>query len=191
MKRTKTRVAGTMALALILGGGIWANYDAQAATDTSQTLQAQTQTENGTAPNAEGKFGKRGGHHGFKGELASGKAIKGNFLVSSDELTALLGVTADELKEAMKSGKSLATLAGEKGVEVQAVIDLQVKTITAHLDQHLADGKLTQEQYDARKAKLADMAAKMVNGELVKGIMKGGKGNFRGQMKERLSAPQS
>ena len=82
---------------------------------------------------------------------------------SSTELASLLGLTVDELKTALTSGKSLAAIAAEKGVDVQKVIDLQVTTLTAALDKQLAAGKITQAQYDEQKAKLTTKATSEVN----------------------------
>lgn len=86
--------------------------------------------------------------------------------MKSEALQTLLDVTREELKEALKAGRKLADLAQEKGVGAQAVIDLLVKEHTAKLDEQLAAGKLTQEQYDSRKAKLAEHVQQLVNGQL-------------------------
>ncbi|WP_166239684.1 SHOCT domain-containing protein [Paenibacillus turpanensis] len=145
--KKKAWVAGTVALAITIGGGLWAGQYASAASDTATNAaqsQAQSQKMFG------GKMGKRGG--GFFGGQA-------------ESVASALGITADELQEAMKSGKTLAALAAEKGVDVQVIIDLQVKAMTEMLDQQLAAGKLTQEQYDERKAQMTDSVTKIVNGE--------------------------
>ena len=64
---------------------------------------------------------------------SSHPAARGGSHVSANsaEIAALLGLTADELKTARSAGKSLATLASEKGVEVQKLIDLEVKQVYA------------------------------------------------------------
>ncbi|MEF3304454.1 hypothetical protein [Paenibacillus sp. GYB003] len=168
MKRLKTITATTMALAITLGGGLWASSAraADTAPDTTQTQQLQT----------DKTFGKRleraqwSGTNGTANGTADKPIRKGHMRVKSDEIAALLGLTQDELGEAVKSGKTIAAIASEKGVDVQTVIDGIVAAQTEQLDQLLADGKLTQEQYDSRKAGLADFAAKLVNGEA------GGKG---------------
>ncbi|MNI87034.1 hypothetical protein D3C73_1441860 [compost metagenome] len=53
---------------------------------------------------------------------------------------------------------------------------MQVKALTTELDARLADGKLTQEQYDKCKANLTDRVTKLVNGELGPKGAPGGKG---------------
>ncbi|MCA1292171.1 hypothetical protein LBW89_03955 [Paenibacillus sp. alder61] len=98
-------------------------------------------------PGGKGGFGGRGGTHLDKEGIAS-----------------LLGVTADELKTGLRAGKSLATLADENGVSQQSVVDLVTSELTAALDKRLADGKITQTEYDSRKAGLADQALEIVNG---------------------------
>ncbi|AJY76503.1 hypothetical protein [Paenibacillus beijingensis] len=89
-------------------------------------------------------------------------------------IAKLLGVTEAELETARHAGKSLATIAGEKGVAVQKVIDLVTKQLTTELDKRLADGKITQSQYDTAKAGLSARATELVNGTFI------GKGRFGG-----------
>ncbi|WP_158289505.1 SHOCT domain-containing protein [Paenibacillus flagellatus] len=163
-KQMKTLAATTLALTITLGGGLVATHYANAATTAAAEPTSQTQAD---SPVQNGKpFGGKRGAGDF------GRSLHG--VGSSEELATLLGMTQDELHEALKSGKTIAAIAGEKNVSVQSVVDLIVRTETARLDQLLADGKLTQEQYDARKAELADRATKRVNGELA------GKGGFPG-----------
>lgn len=92
--------------------------------------------------------------------------VRGGGFFANDELAKLLGVTADELGQSLRSGKTLAQLAADKGVDVQAVTDAIVKSWKAKLDQQLADGKLTKEQYDQKVSELNDHVAKLINGEL-------------------------
>jgi len=66
----------------------------------------------------------------------------------SEELTGLLGMTADELQAERLAGKSLAEIAKSKGVTVDQVVDAMMATKKANLDQLVANGKLTQEQAD-------------------------------------------
>ncbi|SFF13739.1 hypothetical protein SAMN04487969_11516 [Paenibacillus algorifonticola] len=111
--------------------------------------QAGLGGEGGQRGGGKGGFGKGGGY-------------------ASEETATVLGVTADELKTELKAGKSLADIAAEKGVDVQKVIDQKVSEEKARLDQALTDGKLTQEQYDAKIAKLTERVTQFVNGEFTK-----------------------
>ncbi|WP_410511148.1 hypothetical protein PaeBR_13635 [Paenibacillus sp. BR2-3] len=115
---------------------------------------------------------KVGDHLGGKG------ALRGK--IANTELAALLGLTTDALKTALQSGKSLAVIAGEQGVDVQKVIDLQITALTAELDKKLAADKITQTEYDTQKATLTTRATNDVNtafsGRAEKGF--GGRGGF-------------
>lgn len=121
--------------------------------------------------NAAEAVQKIAGH--FEGKGAVRTALE------SAELTTLLGMTSDELKTALKSGKSLAAIAGEKGVDVQKVIDLETKALTAELDKQLKDGRITQAEYDTRKAGIAAAAKEIVNGTFI-GKGRGGDREGRG-----------
>ncbi|TLS50623.1 hypothetical protein FE782_19880 [Paenibacillus antri] len=127
-----------------------------------------------------GKEGHRGG--GGKGWMSS----------VTSELQSLLGLTESELQAALREGKTLADIAGEQGVDVQAVIDLQAKRMTEKLDGALAAGTITQDQYDARKAEIVDRATDMVNNGWSRGDRgpdgHGGRG-FGGGMKQGATAP--
>ncbi|MDQ0061878.1 hypothetical protein [Paenibacillus harenae] len=121
---------------------------------------------------AEKLLDAKGGEQGF------GKHGRGGmgFGVGLESVAEALGIGSDELKEAMADGKTIAALAAEKGVAVQTVIDAQVIAVKAKLAEKLAAGELTQEQYDAKLAKAAEHAAKLVNGELPDRAQGGGKG---------------
>ncbi|WP_199621133.1 sigma-70 family RNA polymerase sigma factor [Paenibacillus alkalitolerans] len=107
-------------------------------------------------------FGK---HRGFGGHMFGG----GDLSAAAE----VLGLTNEELKEALISGKSLADVAKEKGVEVQKVIDAQVKALTERINQAVTDGKLTAEQAEEQISKLTEKVEDMVNGT---GFM-GGRGH--------------
>ncbi|WP_422657114.1 hypothetical protein ACK8P5_15220 [Paenibacillus sp. EC2-1] len=99
---------------------------------------------------------KKGGwHHGNKRRHGR--------LANADELSKILKVTPEQLKQSLHSGKSLADIASENGVSVQTVIDQQVKAVTDHLDQRFAEGKLTKESYEERKAKVKDFVTSFVH----------------------------
>ncbi|RCW44948.1 SHOCT domain-containing protein [Paenibacillus prosopidis] len=101
-----------------------------------------------------GKHGGRGGH-GWGGNI--------------DAIAEILGLTADELKAEIKEGKTIAAIATEKGVDVQKVIDAQVSEIKEKLNEQLAAGEITQEQYDTKLAASVERATNHVNGVLPEG----------------------
>jgi hypothetical protein len=82
----------------------------------------------------------------------------------------LLGLTADQVKEQLNAGKSLADLAANKGVDVQKLIDAQKAAVTSSINQAVKDGKLTQAEADKQLKDAANIAEKVVNG---KGFGKG------------------
>ena len=66
----------------------------------------------------------------------------------ADATAAYLGLTRDELIQQVKSGKTLAQIAGEQGKSVDGLVDALVAAGTAQLDQKVADGTLTAAQRD-------------------------------------------
>ena len=74
-----------------------------------------------------------------------------------EAVAAKLGLTVQELQTQLRSGKSLLTIAKEKGVseaDLRAAIKAALKT---QLDKSVADGKLTQAQADAALARIDSM----------------------------------
>ncbi|GIP03962.1 MULTISPECIES: hypothetical protein [Paenibacillus] len=90
----------------------------------------------------------------------------GRLISDSDELAKLLKTTPDQLKASLQSGKSLAQIAKEQGVPVQSVIDQQVQALTKRLDRKLSEGKVTKEEYEERKSKIAPFVSDVVNGKI-------------------------
>jgi hypothetical protein len=114
------------------------------------------------------------------GSVANASSASG---AHSAAMTELLGMTQDELREALHSGKSLATIAEEKNVELSKVTDLLVSDFSAHLDEHVADGDLTREEADAKLAMFKENVDEMVTmtpparGEGHRDGHRGGKGS--------------
>jgi uncharacterized protein YidB (DUF937 family) len=79
------------------------------------------------------------------------------------EVAKLFGMSTDELKTALMSGKTMADIAKEKGVDRQKVVDLIATRMQKRLDARLKDGDVTQEQYAARKARIPELAARIVD----------------------------
>ncbi|WP_168120200.1 SHOCT domain-containing protein [Paenibacillus sp. HB172176] len=150
-KPAKTVIACSIALSLALGGGaLWSGGQANAAagdTDGGSKLELKD------GRNWNDGIGKRRGRHDGSPMLRSEDGV----------LLDTLGITGEELKAALKEGKTIADIAAEKGIDVQTVIDAGVAAVKAKLDEKLASGAITQEQYD----KLLDQATngidKLVN----------------------------
>jgi hypothetical protein len=90
-----------------------------------------------------------GGRHGFKNLDAAAQA---------------LGMTVEDLRTALEGGKSLATIAQEKGIAVSKVVDALVAELKAHLDEHVASGKNTQSEADQLLANAKERIEAFVNG---------------------------
>lgn len=89
-----------------------------------------------------------------------------------------LGITEAELRTELEAGKSIAQVAEAKNVELQKVIDALVTERKEHIAAHVTEGKLTQEQADAKLADIEARVTEMVN---TTGLpMKGGKGGHKG-----------
>ena len=69
--------------------------------------------------------------------------------------TSLVGVAAEaldmsveDLHAELKDGKSIAEMAGEKGVDTQDIVDAYLAQLEESLTQSVEDGKITQNQAD-------------------------------------------
>ncbi|MGO4539402.1 hypothetical protein [Paenibacillus sp. 2TAB19] len=146
-----------------------------ASADTDKLKDGQAEkTKPTAAEQAEKLLDSKGGGQGLgKHDGRGGKGFGGGGL---EAVAAALGLGADELKEALDGGKTIAALAAEKGIAVQTVIDAHITEVKAKLAEKLAAGELTQEQYDEKLATLAEHAEKLVNGELQGRAQDGGKG---------------
>ncbi len=91
--------------------------------------------------------GGRGGRPGFDGEVLAG----------------LLGIDVDTLRTELRSGKTIAEIATDQGVEVQTVIDALVAEAQSHLELSVDNGRLTQEEADAKLAELTERITERVN----------------------------
>ncbi|MCB1248224.1 MAG: hypothetical protein KDB36_02385 [Acidimicrobiales bacterium] len=90
-----------------------------------------------------------------------------------------LGIEPSELMTQLRDGKTIAQVAADKGVDVQTVIDAMVADMSTHLDEEVAEGDLTQEEADARKAEATERITEMVNNGMPAGgpMGRGGKGH--------------
>ncbi|UVI31333.1 hypothetical protein [Paenibacillus spongiae] len=106
-------------------------------------------------------------------------------------IAKLLGLSDSELADALKSGKSLADLAKEKGVEEQKLIDLVKASIAEQINQALEDGKLTKEQADTQAAAAEEKAKNIVNGQERVHGGGGHRGGFQGKAPSKSAASDS
>lgn len=80
-----------------------------------------------------------------------------------DVAATALGMTKAELVAELKAGKSVADVARSKDVDIDTVIDALYANLKSHVDGHVAEGKLTQEQADAMLADATTRITTMVN----------------------------
>jgi hypothetical protein len=76
-----------------------------------------------------------------------------------------LDMSTDDLRTALRDGKSIADIAKDKGVETSKVVDAMVAAVEAQLDQAVKDGKLTQGQADEKLQDLRTRMTAIVNGD--------------------------
>jgi hypothetical protein len=80
----------------------------------------------------------------------------------------VLGIGVDELRTELHGEdggerRTLAEVAQERGVDPRQVIDAMVADANEHLDQAVADGKLTAERAEARREHLVERITRLVN----------------------------
>jgi hypothetical protein len=102
---------------------------------------------------AREKWGERGPRRGIRGGLGNG------------EVSALLGLTPDELREQLKGDATLPDLAADAGVTPEALVDAMLSPMREHLAERVADGDITQEVADERLAQATEWATAVANGE--------------------------
>ncbi|MGD9751678.1 MAG: hypothetical protein AB7W59_11850, partial [Acidimicrobiia bacterium] len=123
----------TDALAPLVADGTITQAQADA---VSEALQAA-----GPAGRGHGPMGEHGGGMG-RGVLGAGL----------DAAAEALGLTTDELRTQLQDGTSLGAIADAAGVDRQAVVDAIVGGVEERVADAVTDGKLTQEEADARLA---------------------------------------
>lgn len=96
-------------------------------------------------------------------------------------LAELVGTDAEGLKTALKEGNTLAEIAEQNGVEVQAVIDALVEQANQRIDAAVEAGKMTTEEGETKKSEAAARIADGVNNGFNQDRFRSwGKGRWRG-----------
>lgn len=92
-----------------------------------------------------------------------------------------IGVSKEDLRTALKSGRSIADVAEEKGVPTQTVIDAMVAKAGTRLETAVTNGRLTQERADAIAGNLPETIKRFVESTRPSGLRgKAGRGPGRG-----------
>lgn len=114
-------------------------------------------------------------------EVGMGHHGRGGHPVLSTVADAL-DVSEDDLRSALREGRTIAEVAADQGVEAQAVMDAIVAAQRERLDEAVAAGRLTQERAEERLAGAEERATEAVNGALPmpRGDRGGDRGGFPG-----------
>jgi len=176
----RSRLFGAAALgAALLGGGVAGAVIATPALTSAQEEAPATEAPDETTttkPGAEGRGtapdeerGCRVGRHWFRPGL--------------DVAAEALGITEQELRDALRDGSSIAELAEQRGVDLQTVIDALVAEATARIDEQVAEGDLDAERAAELKEQLEQRITDLVEREGLArpgGHGRGGWGRGRG-----------
>ena len=98
-------------------------------------------------------------------EARPARPFRGLRFAAAEVVSEALDMTPEELRAELQEGKTIAALAGEKDVEVQAVVDAIVAAQKEHLDEAVAEGDLTQAEADRILSGAEERATALVNGE--------------------------
>ncbi len=150
----KIIVIGILVGALALGG-IFA------------TAFAGTRAPKAPASNAEVHYGMRGGNGQF------GNGTGRHFGIESGEhrgemvekLANYLGISQDELRNELKSGKTLAEVAKENGKSTNDLVNFFMSEAKEHLQTALKNGRITQQRYDEVMQNIKQRVEQMINGK--------------------------
>ena len=126
------------------------SLQALVADGTLTSAQADAVAEHLAAnlPDGPGRFGRRhGGPPGFDGEVVAG----------------LLGIDVEALREALRSGQTIAEIAEANGVDPQTVIDALVDEASEHLELAVENGRLTEDEAAERLAEITERITERVN----------------------------
>jgi hypothetical protein len=127
------------------------------------------------ADKVAGTLAASGIGRGPGGPRGMGPAMRGGLGAAAKAL----GMTETDLLTALRSGKSLAAVAKEKGVDVQKVVDALVAEAKERVANAVKDGRLTQAQADQRLKDLTVRITKRVNSAMPMGPGAFGHGHGR------------
>lgn len=99
-------------------------------------------------------LGPRFGHHHF-----------GFGPMWGDELAEFLGVTVDQLGDALRDGQSLAEIAEANGKSRQELIDFLVGQVEEKLNERVADNEISQERADELLQRFREKVEELIDAE--------------------------
>jgi hypothetical protein len=78
-------------------------------------------------------------------------------------VTDTLGVSRQQLRDALKGGQTLSAYTTSLGKDPQTVVDALTKAADSRIDQALANGKIDQSRAETMKSKLPDRIDKLMS----------------------------
>jgi hypothetical protein len=144
VKRSVTCLA--MAGSALAGGALFGPALAGAQEEEPQDQEASEQNEGGER----------------EGPGPCGGPGRGRHLEAA---ATAIGIEVDALREALRNDQTVAEVAEANGVDPQTVVDALVADVSARIDEKVAEGELTQEEADEKKAELPERMTALVNGE--------------------------
>lgn len=103
-----------------------------------------------------------------------------SFGAKAEVLEETIGLSAEEIRDAMAEGSTLAEVAETQGVSEDALITALVDAATERIDQAVADGDLDADEAEERKAGLEERISEMVNREPGENFGERGRRGHRG-----------
>lgn len=90
----------------------------------------------------------------------AGRGILGQEL---EKVASTLGMSPEELLSELKDDKTLAQIAGEKGVDTQTLVDTILEPVQKMLSNRVENGKITQEQADQKLQQMKTRVEDFIN----------------------------
>jgi hypothetical protein len=125
----------------------------------------------------------------FENQPPAGRNDRGNNLENAplggrgligqelDKVSSVLGLSPEELLSELRGGKTLAQIAGEKGVDTQTLVDTMLEPAKQLLSNQVEKGNLTQEQADQRLQQMTARIEDFINnGGPLRGLPNGQNG---------------
>ena len=170
--RGKLTRRGFVALAggLLLGGALAGTAVAQQTTEAPWGPGA-CPMGSGIGPHA-GRGPGAGPAAGRGPGFGPGEGLHG---AAHGAIASALSMSSEDLFTAMRSGKTVAQLAQEKGIDLEAVVKAALEAHDKALDEQVQAGRISQEQADWMDARMEANVRAMVAGQYGPG-MRGGPG---------------
>ncbi len=149
-------------IAVLIGalalGGIFAT--AFAGTRAPKAATSNTGARYG---NGYGAYGNRFGE-GSVGLSGSENGAYRNEM--AETLANYMGISQDELRNELKSGKTLAEIAKENGKSTNDLVNFFMSKAKEHLQTALKNGRITQQRYDEVMQNIKQRVEQMINGKM-------------------------